>query len=1040
MTTKLFKGFLLFFTALLGFTASMQAQTRTISGKVTSAANEVQPGATVIVKGQKKGTITDINGNFSITAPSGNVSIVVSNVGFATAEKAVSANVSEINIVLTESKTELEGVVVTALGITRQKKTLVYATQSVKASELTEARDANNVINSLSGKVANAVITQGSGGPGSGARIVLRGNRSIQGSNNALIVVDGVPISNNTNGTSTSDFGSIQGSDGASSINPDDIESVTVLRGASAAALYGSQAGNGVIVITTKKGKKDKISVTVNSGIAVESVFALPKFQNTYGQGNGGVLKDTLTSGESWGAKMTGQSIVNHLGVPGTYSAQPNNVSDFFRNGISLNNSIGVTGGTDKMQTYFSYTNNKIEGIVPKNDLIRHTVNLRITNQVSSRFSTDAKITYVNQDIKNRPRTGEENAPVIDIYNMARNISTADAMNYQTLNNVGIYAPTTFPSTLSSIYQNPYWTVNNTSINEARDRVIGFLTARFKLTNWLTLAGRANMDKTFDRGENSVAEGTILWAKSGGDYQKNNIVATEKWFDVMLEGNNKIANQFKVDYRVGAIIQDSKYDANVSSAGGLNVTDKYSLNFAKSPAVNSSYTQVQTQSVFGQANLSYKDAVFLDLSLRNDWDSRLPKPYSFLYPSVGVSTVLSDLLVLPQALSFLKASINYAEVGNGGRFGLLKSVYNYGQGAGNGFLQISSTLPLPGLKPEIVKNLEFGMEARFLNNRIGFTATYYKSNSFNQLLQVALPVASGFSSKYINAGNIQNTGFELVLNGSPIQSKNFKWDVTLNVAMNHSKVISLSDEVKIFYLGGGFGRSATPVVQEGKAYGDLLAFKWATDAKGNRVVDKVTGKPVLTQEQEYIGNFNPKATVGFTNTFEYKGFSLRFLIDGRFGGTMVSGTEMNLAFSGIPEVTALKREGGWSLGGVDATGSPVSTTITAQDFWQIASGKRYGAGEFFAYDATNLRVRELSIGYSIPLKNTTVIKAAKLSLVGRNLLWLYRGKSLLDIPGIGTRKMWFDPDMSLGNSNYQGVEYGTLPATRSLGVNLQLTF
>jgi TonB-linked SusC/RagA family outer membrane protein len=676
MTTKLFKGFLLFFTALLGFTASMQAQTRNISGRVTSAANEAQPGATVVIKGQKKGVITDINGNFSIAAPTGNVSIVVSNVGFATVEKTVSANESELNVVLTESKVELEGVVVTALGITRQKKTLVYATQSVKASELTEARDANNVINSLSGKVANAVITQGSGGPGSGARIVLRGNRSIQGSNNALIVVDGVPISNNTNGTATSDFGSIQGSDGASSINPDDIESVTVLRGASAAALYGSQAGNGVIVITTKKGKKDRMSVSVNSGIATESVFALPKFQNIYGQGNGGQLQDTLTSGESWGAKMTGQSIVNHLGVPGTYSAQPNNVSDFFRSGISLNNSIGVTGGTDKMQTYFSYTNNKIEGIIPNNELVRHTVNLRITNQVSSRFSTDAKITYVNQDIKNRPRTGEENAPVIDIYNMARNISTADAMNYQTLNNVGIYAPTSFPSTLSSIYQNPYWTVNNTSINEARDRVIGFLTAKFKIANWLTLAGRANLDKTFDRGENSVAEGTILWSKSGGDYQKNNIIATEKWFDVMLEGNNKISSKFKIDYRVGAIIQDSKYDANLSSAGGLNVTDKYSLNFAKSPAVNSSYTQVQTQSVFGQANLSFKDAVFLDLSLRNDWDSRLPKPYSFLYPSVGVSTVLSDLLVLPEGLSFLKASINYAEVGNGGRFGLLRSFYN----------------------------------------------------------------------------------------------------------------------------------------------------------------------------------------------------------------------------------------------------------------------------------------------------------------------------------------------------------------------------
>ncbi len=1028
------------FSCFLLLACIVQAQTRTISGKVTSATNEAQQGVSVVLKGKSKGVATNANGIFSITVPSGAATLVVSEVGYTTLEKNVAANVSEVNFMLAESKGDLEAVVVTALGITRQKKTLVYATQSVKASELTEARDANNVINSLSGKVANAVITQGSGGVGSGARIVLRGNRSIQGTNNALIVVDGVPLSNNTNGTAGSDFGFVQGSDGASSINPDDIESVTVLRGASAASLYGSQAGNGVIIITTKKGKKDRVAVTLNSGVAMESVFALPQFQNSYGQGNGGILKDTLTSGESWGAKMTGQSITNHLLKPGTYSAQPNNVKDFFRNGTSFNNSIGVTGGTEKMQTYFSYTNNEVKGIIQKNDLTRHTVNLRITNQVSSRFSTDAKVTYINQEIKNRPRAGEENAPVIDIYNMARNISTADAQNYSTLNNVGISTPTTFPSTLSSIYQNPYWTVNQTSINESRDRVIGFLTAKFKINNWLTLSGKANLDKTFDRGENSIGEGTILWAKSGGDYQKNNITVTEKWFDAMLEGNNTITKNLKINYRIGSIFQDRQFDANYQSAGGLNVTNKFSLNFAKSPQVSSSFTQVQTQSVFGQANISFKDAIFLDLSLRNEWDSRIPKPYTYNYPSAGLSAIISDLISLPRQLSFLKANVNYAEVGNGGQFGLLNSVYNYGQGAGNGFLQRSSTLPLPGLKPEIVKSLEFGIEARFMQNRIGFTANYYNSNSFNQLLQVQLPVATGYSNKYINAGNIQNHGFEFVIDGSPIQTNTFKWNVTVNIAMNRSKVVSLDPNIKTFYLGGGYGRSATPVVQEGKAFGDLLAFKWATNDKGNHIVDPLTGKPVLTQDQSYIGNFNPKATVGFTNTFEYKAFSLRVLVDGRFGGTMVSGTEMNLAFSGIPAVTEAYREGGWSLGGVDATGAAVSKAITAQDFWQIASGKRYGAGEFFAYDATNLRVRELSIGYNIPVKNTKVIKAAKLSFVGRNLFWLYRGKSLLDIPGIGKRKMWFDADMSLGNGNYQGVEYGTLPATRSLGVNLQVTF
>ena len=1016
----------------------VHGQTRTVTGKVLSAQdNQPVSGASVMLKGATTGTATDPTGSFSLSVPEGRVTLIISSVGFGLIERVVEPNTSSVTINLSASQGELGEVVVTALGITRQAKTLVYATQTVKPSELTEVRDPNNVINSLQGKVANAVITQGSGGPGSGARIVLRGNRSIQGSNNALIVVDGVPISNGTNGTAGSDFGSVQGSDGASSINPDDIESMTILRGASAAALYGSQAGNGVIVITTKKGKSGRISVMLNSGFTVESVFAIPEVQNQYGQGNGGTISNTL--GESWGAKMTGQSITNFLGQQTTYSPQPDNIKDFFRHGVSFNNSLGLSGGTENMQTYFSYTNNKIEGIIPRNDLIRHTVNLRISNQIGKRFSTDAKVTYVNQDIEYRPRTGEENAPVFDIYQIARNISTAEAKTYETLNNIGIPTPTPFPSTLTSIYQNPYWVINRTAINETRDRVIGFLTAKFKITDWLAISGKANLDRIFDRGEEQYSLGTVLWSKSGGEYRKQNITVTEKWFDAMLEGNNTITNNLKINYRVGGIFQDSRYDANFTGAGGLNITNTFSLNFAKSPSVSSSYTQVQTQSVFGQANISFKDAIFLDASLRNDWDSRLPDPHSFLYPSVGVSAVVSDLVTMPEMLSFLKASINYAQVGNGGRFGLLNSVYNYSQGAGNGFLQRGATLPLPGLKPEIVKNLEFGIEARFINNRIGFTATYYKSNSFNQLLRVALPVASGYANKYINAGNIQNKGFELVVNGKPVQNQNFGWDVTLNVAMNRSKVVKLSDDVPIFYLGGGFGRSGTPVVEEGKAYGDLLAFKWATDAKGNRIVS-ATGKPVLSQAQEFIGNFNPKATIGFTNTFNFKQFTLRLLIDGRVGGTIISGTEMNLAFNGIPEVTNNYREGGWSLGGVNATGQPVTTAINAQDFWQIASGGRYGAGEFFAYNATNFRVRELSVGFVIPVKGLNFVKGVKLSAVGRNLLWLYRGKSLLDIPGVGTRKMWFDPDMSLGNSNYQGVEYGTLPSTRSYGLNLQVTF
>ncbi len=1011
-----------------------------VSGKVTDSQGNGVPGINVLVRGSSKGTATNTDGSFKINAPA-NATLVFSGVGYAQQEIALDGRTS-IDVSLTEKQNELNQVVVTALGITRQAKSLVYATQSIKPAELIGVRDANNVVNSLQGKVANAVITQGSGGVGSGARIVLRGNRSIQGDNNALIVVDGVPIDNSTYSSAGSDFGSVQGSDGASSINPDDIESVTILTGASAAILYGSQGGNGAVVITTKKGTKGSTSVTINSGAVFESVFSLPKVQNTYGQGNQGAIVDSLT-GDSWGPKMTGQSFINHLGQPSTYSSQPNNIKDFFRTAPSFNNSIGISGGNEKSQTYLSYTNNSIQGIVPGNNLLRHTLTVRQSNQISKRFSTDAKITYIVEDIKNRPRTGEENAPTIDIYNIPRNVSTAEAKQYQFINNVGVPAPTPFPSTLSSIYQNPYWLIHNTSLNQTRNRVMGFVSAKFQIAPFLSFTGRANLDRTFDKLTSQYFQGTLLWAHTGGYYSQQNIVTTQKWFDGIFEGNNQITKDIKVNYHVGAIFQDAQSDQLTNTADGLNVTNKFSLNYATNPSMFQYGSEVQTQAAFAQTSFSFKDAIYLDASLRNDWDSRLPSPYSYQYYSLGASAVLSDLLLLPNKISFLKASLNYAQAGNGGQFALLTNTFGYGQGAGNGFLSRGTILPFPTLKPEIVKSLEASVEARFSDNRLGFTLTYYKSNSFNQLLAINLPTATGYSSQYINAGNIQNQGFELVLNATPVQGKDLNWNIAFNFALNRNKVVKLSENLKTVFFGGGDNRSATPQVKEGGSYGDMIAFKWIKDAKGNYQVN-ANGTPYTTYQsgdpQEFIGNFNPRETMGLTNTFRYKAFSLRVLIDGRFGGVIVSGTEMNLAFSGIPEITGERREGGWSLNGVDANGAPVGKTITSQQFWQTASGKRYGVGQFFAYDATNFRVRELSLGYDIPLRSKIFVKAARISAVARNVFWIYRGKSILDIPGLGKRKMDFDPDMSLGNGNYQGIEYGTLPATRTYGLNLQLTF
>ena len=1041
---------------VLLFLCSASALAQTVTGTVTSGADgSPLPGVSVLVKSTTTGTSTDSDGKYALTVPDANAILVVSFIGFATQEIPVGTQ-TVIDVALKEDATQLNEVVVTALGIARETKTLVYATEQVKPAQLTEVRDPNNVINSLQGKITNAVITQGSGGPGSGARIVLRGNRSIQGTNNALIVVDGVPINNGTNGTITSDFGGLQGTDGASNINPDDIESMTVLRGASAAALYGSAAGNGVIVITTKKGSSGKIAVTINSGITSEKPFVLPKFQNAYGQGNSGVLNPA--SGESWGAKLEGQTFTAYNGQQRSYSAQPDNVKDFYRTGVSLNNSIGVTGGTDKMQTYLSYTNNKIQGIQPRNDLNRHTITLRVSNQIGKRFRTDGKVTYIAQNIDSKYETGESALGLpITIGQIPRNVSLDDAKNFEFINDLGVPTRAVYPVINPALYQNPYWIINRTETNEVRDRIMGFITAEFDITNWLRVKGRANLDKIIDNQERKFHHGTVGITGVGGAYRTSRLGSTQKWFDVILEGNNKITDDLKIDYRVGAILQDNKYDETYNDANGLNVTNIFSLNFATTPAFRQEGSHAQNQAVYGQINLAFKEAIFLDASLREEWASALPPPYRFNYPSVGLSGIISDLVTLPSAISFLKLSGNYAVVGNGGEPQLRFNTFSYAQGAGHGFIFRDVQKAIPDLKPEKVKNLEFGLDVKFLQNRFGLQFTVYKSNSTNQLLQVGVPVGTGFTRQYINAGDIENKGLEFVVNATPITTGDFTWDIAFNLGMNRNKVVSLTETVKEFTIvDSGFGRSATPVIREGESFGDMLGFFWMNtadvyDADGKFVSHSNAGTPLVnasgaplssitTGDQAVVGNFNPKATMGLTNMFKYKAFAVRLLIDGRVGGTIMDGTEQLLAYNGAPEVTAQYREGGWNLGGQDNNGNEVSAAINSQAFWTTASGGRYGTAEFFTYDATNFRVRELSIGYNIPLPGSFPIKSARFSVVGRNLLFLYRGSSRLDIPGLGKRKMTFDPDMALGNGNWQGISYGTLPSTRSIGLNLQLTF
>lgn len=1041
-TRKLSLGLLLLLSTTLLFPVqTLMAQSgKTISGKVIDkTTGQGIARVSVVVKGEKKGVTSGEDGSFSISVTSSTSTLVITSVGYETIEWKLDGTNANLTISLVRQSKELGEVVVTALGIQRTAKSLSYSTQRIAGDQINEVRDAN-FANTLSGKVAGLNITSSANGPGGATRIVLRGNRSIQGNNNALVVVDGVAIDNSTPAGQVRDdagsgFGGQSGTDGLSSINPDDIESINVLKGAAGAALYGSRANNGVIIITTKKGKAGKMSVNVNSGITMETPMSLQELQNTYSQGAGGVYS-TLTS-TSYGAKIAGQQVTDYHGNSVSLQAYPNNVKDFFKTGMSTNNSVGVTAGNEKVQSYFSYANSFINGLVPANSLSRHTFNARMNFNISDRLSADAKVTYVLQNIYNKPGVGGDGLVAANLYRIPRSVNLSEYQNYKTV--IGAVEKPYYWTSSDPVYTNPYWTVYNGHHNEERSRVTGLVTVKYKLTNWLTAQARFSNDSYNDFITQSYANNTPNYArKAGGYFSEENDFVAERNMDFLLSGNNDITKDLKITYNIGASDLVRKFRVRKSIADGLNINNKYDLRFASALTSNTSNANRELQSVYGTAQLNFKDYLYLDVTARNDWSSTLPSPYSFFYPSVGITSILSDMMKMPSFVDMAKVRASYAQVGNDADPYLINQTYNYVTGNYGGYITSSSIKSISDLKPELTTSFEIGTEWR-LFNKLGIDLTFYKSNSKNQLLKVATPASSGFSSAYINAGNIQNTGVEVMLNYKAISTNKFTWDLGLNYAYNQSKVITLDPSIRYIYLGSTSNvRTATPVIREGGEFGDLYGYKWKR-LNGSYVVND-NGVPVREDTVSKLGNYNPKVSIGFTNTFKYGNWTLGLLIDGEFGGVITSGTAAQFAYAGTSKVTDQYRDASsWTLPAVKADGSKSTTAINAEKFWQTVAQGDYSWGEFFTYDATNVRLRELSLGYefkSLP----AFIKSARLSLVGRNLFFIYRGSSILDIPGIGKRKMDFDPEVSFGNSNYQGIEYYNLPSSRSLGLNLKLSF
>ena len=1000
-----------------------------IRGTVTSPDGEPIIGANVIELGSNNGTATDLDGNYLLKVGA-NAILEFTYTGYVSQKFTVGTQ-TIINVTLTEG-VALSEIIVTALGISREKKSLTYAAQTIQGGQLTQVRDAN-FTNTLQGKVAGLVVTNASSGVGGATRVNLRGNRSIQSSNNALFVIDGVPVDNSTPGQVGNDFGGYNGSDGVANINPDDIESISVLKGAAASVLYGSRAANGVILITTKKGGAGAISVDVNSGAQFDAPLTLPYLQNEYGQGNGGAF-GARASG-SWGPKMNNQAVTDWTGKSQNMVPQPNNISDFFQLGSSFNNSVGIKGGTDKVQSYFSFTNNQAAGVVPGNTLDRNTVNLRISTNLSKKFSTDAKVTYVNQILNNKLRSGEESSEVMNLYKTPRSIRIEDMQNYES----GSGAPNYWTS--SSIYMNPYWTINRTSADEERTRTTGLVSATYNINDDMKVLARVSLDQYTDRGENTFYNNTLLFAQAGGSFQKYFRQVQERNAELLLIGNKKINSNLKLSYTFGVADLARKSDFTQTSANGLLVPNKFDLGFARTLSVGTGFVERDLQSAFGSVQVSLKDYLYLDVTARNDWSSTLPAPHSYFYPSLGLTAVLSDMVELPSFVSFAKFRGSYTRVGNDAAPYLLTQTYSFSQGGVGGFINRDGTQAIGDLKPELTTSLEFGFDGRFFDNRMGLDVTFYKTNSVNQLLSLPLAPASGFSNQYINAGDIENSGVELTLTGSPIKKDDFSWDITLNYARNVNTIISLHPDIKQTFLSSGYGRTAGVLVKEGGAYGDLYADGWAQAPDGQFIMD-ASGKPVLTATQEFLGNFNPKFSLGLNNAFSFGKMSVNVLIDARIGGVMTSGSDANLAFDGNAAYTTAYREGGWVIPGVVKNGesyTPNTTPINAETFWTTVSNGRYSWGQLFTYDATNVRIREAAVGYDFTVNNSFV-KKAKLSIVARNLFFLAKGNAIMDVPGVPTRKMWFDPDVNLGAGNYQGVEYGTLPSARSIGLNLNLSF
>ncbi|MBO0323608.1 SusC/RagA family TonB-linked outer membrane protein [Muricauda sp. CAU 1633] len=1020
------------------------AMAQTITGTVSDEAGVPLPGVNIVEKGTNNGVTSDFDGNYGITVSDSNATLVFSYLGYQTIEIAVSGRTT-IDLTLQEDTELLDEVVVTALGISREKKSLGYAVTEVQGDEVSLVKEPN-VVNSLAGKVAGVVVSRTTSGPAGGTRVVIRGNNSISGNNQPLYVVDGVPIDNSALSApdGAGEFSIPDLGTGISDINPDDIASISVLKGPNAAALYGSRASNGVVIITTKRGSVKKgLGVSFTSSATFENPFVLPEYQNEYGRGTDGIFPqvnandplatqvNTVTSTNSWGPRFDGTQRLEFNGQQRAYSAQPDNVKDFFETGTSFINTLALSSGNENSSVRFSYTNSDLDAILPNSSVDRDNFNLRAFSNLSDKLSLDTRVTYFLQKAKNRPTQGTEGVMAY-LWPLERNVSIQDLMVFQDVENpidpanpYRVIAP-------SSAGGNPYWILNHDSNTDRRTRVSGFAKLQYEFNDWLSAFVRVGTDAITQDTEAITRTGHHFFPSGRVSYGQNK--RSETNYDFLLMFNKDLSDKFNLNANVGG--NALRFSTISSSTRGENIKipgRPFLDNTEELFAEQSALIKKSVNSLYGAVSLAYDNMIYLDFTGRNDWSSALAaENRSYFYSSASLSLLLNEAFDLGNNIDLLKLRGSVASVGNDTDPQQLVNLFRI---AANGFLDNvtvsrESTLFSESLRPEDVKSTEFGLELRAFNNRFYTDISYYDISSKDLIFDVPLDPGSGFDNFRTNVGEITNKGFEILVGGTPIKTENFSWDVSANVSRNKNKLESLIDGQDFFEFSSSNSGIVSTVARVGEGFGDIEATTWMRNDAGELIVT-AEGRPQATSERVKVGNYQPDAVGGFTNTFRYKNFTLNSLIDFRIGGEVYSGTDAGLDASGVSTRSLEFREGGVLVEGVvdngDGTFSPNATTISAQDYWGAVSN----IGSEYVYDQTNVRLREISLTYNFPKKllDKTFLTGASLSAVGRNLLFLYKKVDN------------FDPESSYSTSNFsQGVLFYALPTTRSFGLTLNVNF